>query len=91
MESLTVLLTDQQIDAIAERIIAKLPAKTDAILYNEKKAAELLGVSPNSLKNWRCRGWIECSKRGRPPLYTRDRLQEIAEWLVKRGGEEASE
>jgi hypothetical protein len=87
MQSLQVTLTDEQLADLARRIAAHVSSRPDKILFTEKEAAEMLGVSPCSLRNWRCSGKIQAATRGKPCLYRRTHIDDAARFLESRATE----
>lgn len=68
-----------------QRLLAAHEARrrvaTDKLLWTEREAAQALGVSPLTLRNWRAEGRIRCHRQGRLVLYRREHLDEIVELL----------
>jgi hypothetical protein len=84
MQTLQVTLADEQLEDLARRIAAQVSSRPDKVLYTEKEAAEMLGVSPCSLRNWRSAGKIQCATRGKPCLYRREHIDQAAVFLETR-------
>jgi len=82
-----VTLTDEQLEDLARRIAAQVSRRPDKVLYTEREAAAMLGVSPCSLRNWRCSGNIQAATRGKPCLYRREHIDDAARFLETRSAE----
>lgn len=75
-------------DATAARILAATPpaeAKVPRLLFNEKEAAESLGISGFTLRNWRQQGLVTPHSVVKPIVYTREQIADIAAWMATRG------
>jgi len=69
------------IEQVVEQTLARLDQRQvcqekmgEQILFNEKQAASLLGLTPIALKEERLKGRIENLRHGRRVAYTREQL-----------------
>jgi hypothetical protein len=99
MANIIVKLDDADMDALAERIAAKMagsrettapPAESAGLklLWTEQEAGPVLGVSPHTLKRWREQGYIASHTTARPILYSKEDLEAAAEWMKQRTADE---
>jgi len=89
MAVIEIRLTDDDLSKLADMIAERLAPrcgdpKAGKLLWTEAEAAAALGVSPFSLKRWRQAHYISASANTKPILYTRDDLEQIADWLAQR-------
>jgi len=84
VSDLTILLTDQQLEDLANRIAAKLPAPATKVFYTEQEVAEMLGVSLQTLRNWRSAGKLESATNGKPVLYRQEHIDAAAKFIESR-------
>ena len=90
-------LSERELDDLAERITAKLlaassfrspvqpPEYDGRLLYSERQAAEMLGISPHTLRQWRLQGRVASTTTKRPIKYDRDSINAVATWMKGRG------
>ena len=76
--SLTITLTDDQLDVVAKRVLELLKADqrppTDPDLVSVDRAAELAGVAPKTIANWVSGGRLTRHGVPRKPLVSRAEL-----------------
>jgi excisionase family DNA binding protein len=87
---LTLTLSDNQLDAIAERIAAKLApkAKHDEWLDN-RAAARYLGVHRDTLRRHAAEGRVDCQQDG-PGCKLYFRRSDLDRWRGRGGGRDAA-
>jgi len=61
-----------------------IPTVPIKLHFNEKEAAEQLGIAAVTLKKWRLAGRVKPYTPTRPILYRSEEIQAIAEWMRTR-------
>ena len=89
MVQLDITLSDSDLSKLADMIVERITAAnsgdgTRRLLYPEVEAAEMLGISRNTLKRWRNDGYIQASTSTKPILYSMNDLEAAAEWIGQR-------
>lgn len=94
MANVEIKLTESDLDAIAEKVAAKLASTLASMPVNgngptkefwkEPEAAGVLGVSKYSLARWRRDGHIAAASDKRPIRYSQENLDAVKEWLRTR-------
>jgi len=77
-------LAQQLAPYLADTLKASPREQPRKLTWNEKEAADVLGVSPHTLKKWRGDGLIKSHTRIKPILYRWQDIEAIADWMAKR-------
>ncbi|MHB8974627.1 MAG: helix-turn-helix domain-containing protein [Pirellulaceae bacterium] len=89
MAEIEIRLSEDDLTKLADMIAARVSPRggdqnAGKLLWTEDEAAAVLGVSRFSLKRWRQDGYISASASSKPILYSRDHLEQAAEWISER-------
>lgn len=88
---LTLTLSDDQLDAIAERIAAKLASQApwDDECFDSRKAAAYLGVHRDTLRRLAAEGRVNCEQDG-PGCKLYFRRSDLDRWRAHGEGRDAN-
>ena len=84
LEQIADLVTQRVVAALADRLAIASQGQAQKLLWTEREAAELLGVSPFSLRNYRLQGHVAPTTTRRPISYDTAAIGRIKEFLENR-------
>lgn len=84
LEQIADLVTQRVVAALADRLAIANQGQAQKLLWTEREAATLLGISAFSLRNYRLRGYVSPTVAKRPISYDTAAIGRIKEFLQNR-------